>query len=124
MRKRYIVRLTPQERQDLLALAKRGKGVPSKIKHAQILLAAERACRGPERRRAERELDRRVARSRRVRASTSDRPSASLCTIASARSLVGTGDGTLVLRQLRRRSRATIPRRRCPATVIPREMLR
>ena len=41
MRKRYIVRLTPQERQDLLALAKRGKGTPSKIKHAQILLAAD-----------------------------------------------------------------------------------
>jgi len=41
MRKKYIVRLTPQERQDLLVLVKRGKGVPSKIKHAQILLAAD-----------------------------------------------------------------------------------
>lgn len=41
MRKKYIVRLTPQERQELLVLVRRGKGVPSKIKHAQILLAAD-----------------------------------------------------------------------------------
>lgn len=41
MRKKYIVRLTPEERQELLALVKRGKGTPSKIKRAQILLAAD-----------------------------------------------------------------------------------
>lgn len=41
MRKKYIVRLTAEERQGLLALVKRGKGIPSKIRHAQILLAAD-----------------------------------------------------------------------------------
>ncbi len=41
MKKKYIVRLTPEERQELLALVKRGKGTPSKIKRAQILLSAD-----------------------------------------------------------------------------------
>ncbi len=41
MKKKYIVRLTSKERQDLLALVKRGRGAPSKIKHAQILLSAD-----------------------------------------------------------------------------------
>ncbi len=41
MKKKYIVRLTPEERQELLALVKRGKGTPSKLKRAQILLFAD-----------------------------------------------------------------------------------
>ena len=41
MKKKYIVRLTPEERQELLALVKRGKGAPSKLKRAQILLSAD-----------------------------------------------------------------------------------
>jgi hypothetical protein len=41
MRKKYIVRLTPSERQELLALVKRGKGAPSKLKRVQILLSAD-----------------------------------------------------------------------------------
>ncbi len=41
MKKKYVVRLTPQERQELLALVKRGRGAPTKIKHAQILLSAD-----------------------------------------------------------------------------------
>ena len=41
MKKKYIVRLTPQERQELLAQVKRGKGSPSKLKRAQILLSTD-----------------------------------------------------------------------------------
>ncbi|MHC4607065.1 MAG: helix-turn-helix domain-containing protein [Planctomycetota bacterium] len=41
MRKKYIVRLTSVERQDLLALVKRGKGTRTKLKRAEILLAAD-----------------------------------------------------------------------------------
>ena len=38
MRKKYIVRLTDEEREQLIALTKRGKGPAYKIKHANILL--------------------------------------------------------------------------------------
>lgn len=41
MNKRYIVRLTTEEREGLDALVKRGKGQAYKIKHANILLAVD-----------------------------------------------------------------------------------
>ena len=39
--KKHIVRLTSEERQRLLALVKRGKGNPSHLRHAHILLSAD-----------------------------------------------------------------------------------
>ena len=39
--KKYIVRLTSEERQELVAFVKKGKGSPPKLKHAQILLSAD-----------------------------------------------------------------------------------
>lgn len=41
MEKRYIVRLTRGERQQLQALVKKGKGAASRIQHAHILLQAD-----------------------------------------------------------------------------------
>lgn len=41
MSKKYIVRLTDEERDDLRALAGKGQAVAYKIKHAHILLAAD-----------------------------------------------------------------------------------
>jgi transposase len=41
MAKKYIVRLTDEERADLRALAGKGKAVAYKIRHANILLAAD-----------------------------------------------------------------------------------
>ena len=41
MSKKYIVRLTEQERGDLRSLVKKGKAVAYKIRHANILLAAD-----------------------------------------------------------------------------------
>ena len=41
MRKRYIVKLTPEERKELKSLIKRGKGAAYKIKHANILLKVD-----------------------------------------------------------------------------------
>ena len=39
--KKYIVRLTEQERQELIALVNKGKSQAYKIKHANILLKAD-----------------------------------------------------------------------------------
>src|SRR5262245_40777779 len=41
MNKTYVVRLTDDERQELLQLTRRGKAVASKIKHAHILLQVD-----------------------------------------------------------------------------------
>jgi hypothetical protein len=41
MNKKYIVRLTPEERQQLEALVTKGKGAAYRIKHANILLAVD-----------------------------------------------------------------------------------
>src|SRR5262249_61044378 len=41
MNKKYIVRLTEQEREQLGALIRKGKAAASKIKHAHILLKAD-----------------------------------------------------------------------------------
>ena len=41
MQKKYIVRLTPEERAELGAMVTRGKAAAYKIKHANILLAAD-----------------------------------------------------------------------------------
>jgi len=41
MSKKYIVRLTEQDRGDLLSWVKKGKAVAYKIRHANILLAAD-----------------------------------------------------------------------------------
>lgn len=43
MNKKYIVRLTVEEREQLKALVKKGKGAAYKIKHANILLAVDAA---------------------------------------------------------------------------------
>ncbi len=43
MNKRYVVRLTTEEREQLGALVKKGKGAAHKIKHAHILLAVDAA---------------------------------------------------------------------------------
>jgi transposase len=45
--KRYIVTLTPEERQSLLDLIAAGKGAAGKLAHARILLKADAACDGP-----------------------------------------------------------------------------
>jgi transposase len=41
MRKKYVVRLTSEERRDLQAMVSKGKVAAYKIKHANILLAAD-----------------------------------------------------------------------------------
>lgn len=41
MRKKYIVRLTDEERNQLKAFVKKGKGAAYKIKHANILLSVD-----------------------------------------------------------------------------------
>jgi transposase len=41
LQKKYIVRLTAEERTELEAMVKKGKGAAYKIKHANILLAAD-----------------------------------------------------------------------------------
>jgi len=41
MNKRYVVRLTVEERRQLEALVKKGKGAAYRIKHANILLAVD-----------------------------------------------------------------------------------
>jgi hypothetical protein len=41
MNKKYIVRLTPEEREGLEKTVKKGKGAASRIKHANILLKAD-----------------------------------------------------------------------------------
>ena len=41
MTKKYIVRLEPQEREDLLKLLSRGKGAARKLAHARMLLQAD-----------------------------------------------------------------------------------
>jgi transposase len=43
MNKRYVVRLTTEEREQLEALVGKGKGAAHKIKHAHILLAVDAA---------------------------------------------------------------------------------
>ena len=41
MRKKYVVRLTTEERSDLEAMVKKGKAAAYKVKHANILLTAD-----------------------------------------------------------------------------------
>ena len=41
MAKKYIVRLAPEEREELQALVRKGKTQAYRIKHANILLAAD-----------------------------------------------------------------------------------
>jgi hypothetical protein len=41
LQKKYIVRLTAEERSELEAMVKKGKAAVYKIKHANILLAAD-----------------------------------------------------------------------------------
>jgi len=41
MKKKYVVRLTSEERKDLQAMVRKGKTAAYKIKHANILLAAD-----------------------------------------------------------------------------------
>jgi len=41
MKKKYVVRLTSEEREDLQAMVRKGKTAAYKIKHANILLAAD-----------------------------------------------------------------------------------
>jgi len=41
MQKKYVVRLTTEERRELEAMVKKGKAAAYKIKHANILLAAD-----------------------------------------------------------------------------------
>ncbi len=41
LQKKYIVRLTTEERTELEAMVKKGKAAAYKIKHANILLAAD-----------------------------------------------------------------------------------
>ena len=43
MRKKYIVTLTPEERETLLALISRGKAAARKLMHARILLKADQS---------------------------------------------------------------------------------
>jgi len=47
MKKKYIVTLTPEERQMLQALVSRGKGAARKLTHARILLKADGGAEGP-----------------------------------------------------------------------------
>lgn len=47
MNKKYIVRLEPQEREDLGKLVSRGKGAARKLTHARILLQADVSEDGP-----------------------------------------------------------------------------
>ena len=48
MKKKYIVTLTPEERQILQNLVSRGKAAARKLMHARILLKADRNQGGPE----------------------------------------------------------------------------
>jgi len=43
MRKKYVVRLTSEERADLKAMVSKGQVAAYRIKHANILLAADMA---------------------------------------------------------------------------------
>ena len=47
MKKKYVVELTVEERQQLTDLARKGKASARKIQHAQILLKADQSTRGP-----------------------------------------------------------------------------
>jgi transposase len=47
MSKKYIVRLTKEEREELIALVNKGKAAAYKIKHAHILLKADASGDGP-----------------------------------------------------------------------------
>jgi len=47
MTKKYIVRLEPQEREDLRKLVSKGKGAARKLTHARILLQADVSESGP-----------------------------------------------------------------------------
>jgi len=47
MEKKYIVTLTPEEREELTDLIKKGKVAGYKIKHANILLKADEGANGP-----------------------------------------------------------------------------
>ncbi len=45
MTEKYIVRLTAEEREELTALASKGKASAAKIRHAQVLLKADATVR-------------------------------------------------------------------------------
>ena len=47
MKKKYIVTLTPEERQTLLAMLSKGKAAARKLMHARILLKADASAGGP-----------------------------------------------------------------------------
>ena len=41
MQKKYVIRLSPEEREDLLSITRKGKHTAHKIIHAKVILAAE-----------------------------------------------------------------------------------